>query len=89
MQNRLPVLINDLDNLPHHEGQRVLAVEREDFRVQVIRFGSGYDVQAAVKQPGGGAYTILAAHRATVEGARKLAREVWRRGKDFNAMKGA
>ena len=80
----MPVTINDLDNLPHRDCQRVLVAERDDLKLQVIRWGEGYDIHAAVKQPSGGCYTILAAQRRTVEGARKLAREVWRKGKDFN-----
>jgi hypothetical protein len=85
----MPTTINDLANLPHHEGQRVLMAEREDLDVQIIRWGNGYVVHAAVKQPGGGAFTILSAERKGVDAARELARDVWAKGRDFNVVIGS
>ena len=82
------VIIIDPDKLPHNDGQRVLVAEREDFRVEVIRWGNGYDIHAAMKQPAGGTYTILAAQRTTVEGVRKRAWEVWRKGRVLNVVMG-
>lgn len=35
------LLVNNLDNRPHYEGQRVLVAERDDLELQVIGFGEG------------------------------------------------
>ena len=55
------VTINELANLPHHEGQVVLHVLREE--VEVRRRRDNYVVYGFVRQPSGGVYTRLAAAR--------------------------
>jgi hypothetical protein len=84
----MEVSLNELANLPHHDGQKVLEVKREDFAVE-IRYVSGtYRVYGFVRLPGGGEYTRLAAERKTVREARELALRAWREGRDFDTVIG-
>jgi hypothetical protein len=82
------VLINDLANLPHSDGQTVLHAKRADFEVKVIFSGTRYRVYGFVIQPNGGTWTNLAADRPTVQEARDLAARLWADGKDFNVTVG-
>jgi len=80
------VLLNDLSNLPHHDGQKLLDVRRDDFAVEVHYSSGAYRVYGFVRLPGGGEYTRLAAERKTVRQARELALRAWREGRDFDAV---
>jgi hypothetical protein len=83
------VLINDLANVPHNDGQIVLDVRRDDFAVKVEHDRDCYRVYGFVRLQGGGEYTRLAAERPTVQAARDLARRVWREGRNFDTVYGA
>jgi hypothetical protein len=80
------VIINDLANLPHHDGQLVLTAEREDFAVEIKYHQATYGVYGFVRQQGAGGYTRLAAPRSTVADGTELARRRWRDGKDFDTI---
>jgi hypothetical protein len=84
----MPIIVNDLDNLPHRAGQRVLVAERDDYAVQIIRWNDGYVVVGTVRQPGGSGWSNVSAERRTVQEARELARRVWREGRNFNVVIG-
>ncbi|HEY1602113.1 MAG TPA: hypothetical protein VGG64_21100 [Pirellulales bacterium] len=84
----MAVQVNELGNLPHHDGQLVLKAEREDFEVQIIRHSEGYTVYGIVHADDHATLVNLAAERATPEAARDLARRLWREGKDFNVWVG-
>ncbi|HEY4312286.1 MAG TPA: hypothetical protein VGN12_22750 [Pirellulales bacterium] len=88
----MTVLINNLANLPHHDGQIVLRAKREDFEVVVKHNarhgGEKYWVFGAVIEPGGGTWTNLAAERRTVQEARGLAARLWAEGEKFNVAVG-
>jgi hypothetical protein len=84
----MEVSVNELANLPHHEGQVVLQVERDDFEVKIKCEQGTYWIYGSVKEPSGGGWTRLAAPRETVTDATKLARRLWREGKDFNVWVG-
>jgi len=77
----MQVLVNDLANLPHNNGQKLLDVQRDDFAVEIRCSGRAYRVYAFVHLSGGGVYTRLAAERATVAQARELALRVWHEGR--------
>jgi hypothetical protein len=82
------VLLNDLANVPHRDGQKVLDVRHDDFAVEV-RFSAGvYRVYGFVLLPGGGEYT-RPAERSTVREARELALRAWREGRDFDTVIGS
>ena len=86
------VQINELANLPHHDGQIVLRAARNDFEVE-IKYdgrcdGGRYWVYAYVLRGGLPQYTRLAANRPTVRSARDLAARAWREGKDFDLIIG-
>ncbi len=78
------VLINELANLPHHDGQLVLQARREDFDVEIRCQAGTYYVYAFVTQPNGGRWTRLAAPRSTPHAARDLAVRAWVEGRDFD-----
>jgi hypothetical protein len=70
------VIINELANLPHHDGQIVLHAVRDDFEVQ-IRYEAWqrdgcYWVHAYVRRDAQRQYTRLAAERSNVQQARDL-----------------
>ena len=83
------VIINELANEPHHEGQIVLHCKRETFELKVLRSGSSYWVHGEPKRPGGASWTTLMAERKTMRAARELARRVWAEGENFNVRIGA
>jgi hypothetical protein len=60
----MEVSINELANLPHHEGQVVLHAERRDFEVKIKYDQATYWVYGFVLLPAGGGYT----RRAFLEG---------------------
>ncbi|HEY1603540.1 MAG TPA: hypothetical protein VGG64_28325 [Pirellulales bacterium] len=80
------VIINEMTNLPHHEGQLVLEAERDDFGVKIKCEQGTYWIYGLVKEPSGGGWTRLAAPLATVTDVTELARRLWRDGKDFNTV---
>jgi hypothetical protein len=82
------VIINELANLPHVDGQVVLKARRDDFQVEVICRTNGYLVYGTVIQPNGGTWSNLAAERRTVHQARDLAARLWAEGKNFNVSIG-
>jgi len=84
----MEVIINDLANVPHRDGQKLLDVRRDDFAVEIHYVRGVYRVYAFVRLPGGGEYTRLAAERSTVREARELALRAWREGRDFDAVIG-
>jgi hypothetical protein len=82
------VLVNDLANIPHHDGQTVLHALREDFEVQV-NYSRGVDhVYGFVRKNGRPHFTRLAAQRRTVRQARDLARRAWKEGASFDTITG-
>jgi hypothetical protein len=84
----MPVLINDLLNIPHHEGQTVLHALRDDFEVRVEYERATYYVYGFVRKNGRPHFTQLAAPRRTVRQARELARRVWQEGRNFDTTIG-
>jgi hypothetical protein len=84
----MEVSINDLANLPHHDGQVVLQAERHDFEVKIKYDQGTYWVYGFVLRLGTSGYTRLAAPRSNVADATDLARRLWREGKDFDTVCG-
>jgi len=82
------VLINDLANVPHHDGQKVLDMRRDNFAIEVHYVGGSYRVYGFVRLSGGGEYTRLATERRTVRQARELALRAWCEGRDFDTVIG-
>ncbi len=81
------VTINELDRLPHHDGQVVLEATRDDFTVQV-KFDRGlYQVWGAICHNGMPQYTRLATARKSPKDARDLAARLWREGEQFNTIR--
>ncbi len=84
----MTVLINELANLPHRDGQTVLHVIGDDREVE-IKFRQGrYVVYLFLLSPRDGWYTRLAAEEPTAKTARDLAAEAWRGGPDFRTRAG-
>ena len=77
----MQVIINDLANLPHRDGQVVLKAERDDFEVEVRCRLDGYHVYGIAREPEGGKWTRLACPRSTPQQARDLAEELLRAAK--------
>ena len=84
----MQVTINDLVNLPHHDGQVVLQAERDDFKVDVRCGQDVYYVFGIIREAAGGKWTRLAAPCSTVEEATALARRLRRARMDFNTILG-
>jgi hypothetical protein len=85
----MEVLINEMANIPHHDGQIVLHAKREDIEVKISFSRGQYWVCGSVFKNGGKAsYTNLMASRKTVREARNLAHELWRDGTMFNVTIG-
>jgi len=81
------IAINDLNNLPHRDGQIVLEATRDDFEV-VVRFCRGvYHIWGVACCNGAAQFTRLAAERATPKQARDLAARLWREGEAFNTIR--
>lgn len=88
-QLRPKVSTNELANLPHHDGQVVLDVMRDDFTVQVKYERGLYQVWGAICRGGLPQYTRLATARKSAKDARDLAASLWREGEQFNTIRPA
>jgi hypothetical protein len=67
------VLLNELPNLPHHEGQEVLKVRDRDYELTCSREGAGCWLYMFVLNGGKKMYARMVRPAATAEDARREA----------------
>ncbi len=82
------VIINELANLPHHDGECVLHCVRPNFEVRILRSRDEYWIHGAASRLSGATWTTIMAPRKTVRDASELGRRVWAEGEDFKVTVG-
>ena len=74
------VLLYDLPNPPHHDGQNVLLVRDGDYELQAVREGEGFWLYTFVMKDGKRFYIRMVRPPATVEKVRHEGRWMLRQG---------
>jgi len=72
----MDILLNDLTNLPHRDGQMVLFVRASNYELEAVREGEGYWLYLFVVKNGRVSYLSMVRPAATVEDVQREGRSM-------------